>query len=981
MSALRESPLIASTRRPAIARHVIYRILHPVKNFLYSIGESILRFVAILILELAHDLAMSIGNIFIDVTESATRLINGITYILLAVLEDDLQNYREFIRDEQAETDEDEPLGDGDTIDLERSGATPGCKYWYNGQCDECAPGTVFNNTDDSMCTRLTLEGAEIESFMIHGQTGAATALAYFGVECPKDRDKNLYVPGICNQRCPQNCRLCHTSKSCYQCEAGYFPALAADGRTPYCLPASVPVDGIQTASPCPENYIRVGSLCQECKAWTPRCVSCVALFYGELDDAELICWRYEDIVQAAALEELEIMVFMRKSRTGSSSSKALSFTPPVREHSLDAFGNLVLSSSSNSRRCNPLDQQERVIVRQNLRPQALLNMRLKRNLEMRKEEAIKRHAKSSKSGSLSIRTTQESYQGTGDATSFSRETGTGETRSRTVPTGTSTPTLPTYEQRPVTQEEVERRRSLMSSDLNDHDFPVHKIAKVMEDDVLVEYHVRQCSTLSGLIDYGLVHDSLWRGAHCMFSEPLGELYDEVCAACPFGWTHGMDPKTCNHITVYTWVDDAMEEVRVELERRGLVTAPVCKSGHFSVPGSPSTGDEHCEKCQPFCEICLPTRDCIRCKLGYLPTYHNRQCAPIRPRLPQENWCPPGHLRVDYRCMPISAWVRHCIRVHPAQHYHVQRKTLPEFYRMRDVRDYATIVQVPMYWNIRWSNEEDTRQVCYVYRNVLHLDGCHADQCQPGFRITEPLPGVRVCTWDGFQKRETADGHLFDYYWASNIDLDEFSIATKALLYMGSPVLLVLYLALQIAITGSSSSTSHHMHFGSASHRYIIRPNLRARARLNMRLKSMMSRNRVTVTATRPTLETSTTQDSHRRETTTTATSTATGTGTRTGTGDDPTTVHHGTDWKTERSDKQTHARSDEPASEPMPEFPTEVTVPPPRQPRTKSSECTAPTKTTTTEKTMLAQIEAAERGSTGPEVSKTGPDTRDPSL
>ncbi|CAJ0560730.1 unnamed protein product, partial [Mesorhabditis spiculigera] len=116
MSALPESPLNVSTRRPTIARHLVYRILHPVKNFLYSIGESIVRFVAILILELAHDLALSIGNIFIDVSESATRLMNGISYILLAVLEDDLQNYREFIRDEQAETDEDEPLGDGDIV-------------------------------------------------------------------------------------------------------------------------------------------------------------------------------------------------------------------------------------------------------------------------------------------------------------------------------------------------------------------------------------------------------------------------------------------------------------------------------------------------------------------------------------------------------------------------------------------------------------------------------------------------------------------------------------------------------------------------------------------------------------------------------------------------------------------------------------------------------------------------------------------------
>ncbi|CAJ0560810.1 unnamed protein product, partial [Mesorhabditis spiculigera] len=255
MNAL-ESTLIASTRRPAIARYVVYCILHPVKNFLYSIGESILRFVAILILELAHDLAMSIGNIFIDVTESAIRLMNGISYILLAVLEDDLQNYREFIRDEQAETDEDEPLGDGDinysTLSYTRCegeecdwpwhyitetggltecygqnvddifyyqsiwsvpGGLPAASIGTTGSAMNVPPGTVFNNSDDSMCTRLTLEGPEIESFMIHGQTGAAIAIAYLGVECPKARDKNLYVPGICNQRCPQNCRLCHTSK------------------------------------------------------------------------------------------------------------------------------------------------------------------------------------------------------------------------------------------------------------------------------------------------------------------------------------------------------------------------------------------------------------------------------------------------------------------------------------------------------------------------------------------------------------------------------------------------------------------------------------------------------------------------------------------------------------------------------------------------------------------------------------------------
>ncbi|CAJ0573420.1 unnamed protein product, partial [Mesorhabditis spiculigera] len=244
------------------------------------------------------------------------------------------------------------------------------------------------------------------------------------------------------------------------------------------------------------------------------------SMFFGELDDADLICWRYEDIVQEAALRELEYLVFLRKTRTGSSSS--FGPTSPPQARSSDTVPAVPSSSSNSKKALGPLaEPKPRVIVRPNLRTQARLNMRLKRNLELRKEEAKKLKAKSkSRSKSLSLGTTQESHQGTLDAKSFSRETGTGE-RTGTKTTmytiehpATVATTMRTVEQpAPATPHTSERRTTSAatpcpsSTDLGSHSAPA-------------------------LIDYE------WNGGNCMVSGPSfgAENITYRCLSCPIGY-------------------------------------------------------------------------------------------------------------------------------------------------------------------------------------------------------------------------------------------------------------------------------------------------------------------------------------------------------------------------------------------------------------------------------------------------------------
>ncbi|CAJ0560528.1 unnamed protein product, partial [Mesorhabditis spiculigera] len=486
------------------------------------------------------------------------------------------------------------------------------CPTTQDDSCDECPigsrpthPGPTYQEACELVQIALGYRYKPRYPFYIKKQSNAWLIAHSADPQCPAgtyqgDFDKDEGVR--CDKKCPRNCIKCYAAKMCLQCEAGFLPALAADGSIRFCVGGTELIGDSRMASTCPGGYIRTGDLCWACRDLFPKCVgcdregrciqcergyipihghyrvTCVRLctslgclecatglysMHQHIQDNTVICryscplhyyplnyfpfrcepchpscwgcrgptdrdcldcktvgfWdmralkcdssmnrnilnaqdlknlrgareeveniydrsnlrigftrtgaamfarRYNRIVQEAALRELEYLVFLRKTRTGSSSS--FGPTSPPQARSSDTVPAVPSSSSNSKKALGPLaEPKPRVIVRPNLRTQARLNMRLKRNLELRKEEAKKQKAKSkSRSKSLSLGTTQESHQGTLDAKSFSRETGTGErtgtrtTMYTTEHSATVATTMRTVEQpAPATPHTSERR-------------------------------------------------------------------------------------------------------------------------------------------------------------------------------------------------------------------------------------------------------------------------------------------------------------------------------------------------------------------------------------------------------------------------------------------------------------------------------------------------------------------------------------------
>ncbi|CAJ0568906.1 unnamed protein product, partial [Mesorhabditis spiculigera] len=148
------------------------------------------------------------------------------------------------------------------------------------------------------------------------------------------------------------------------------------------------------------------------------------ARFTGEIDDAELLCWRYEEVIREAAWAELELWVYLRKTRSKSSSSRNRALLTSV-------LGLLrVTSSTSSSAHPRAFGYNSaRVIIRPNLHHRARLNMRLKKTISTRPTYVTATRP------TFETATTQESRVATDEAQSFTYETPTTGTGTRDIPT------------------------------------------------------------------------------------------------------------------------------------------------------------------------------------------------------------------------------------------------------------------------------------------------------------------------------------------------------------------------------------------------------------------------------------------------------------------------------------------------------------------------------------------------------------------